>query len=298
MRKPTDESTDSSAKSLRSTLASHVYYGLRNFVHKKRWLLRGSQIVRGCWMYGPFRQHLIRYYQQRKANRPLVIDKRDLFPQLEIHPVVSKLIENGYAEGVTVPTEYLDQIVEYCENTGLKIYWNPHKECEAIDHIARNWKIVEIARQYLGIEPILWATQLKWSFGDGKQTPLGSRYVEPPEYDGHAFHFDRFDFKSLTLFIYLTDVDPSAGPHVVIEGTHAHKSVWELCHNILRDEAAQQKFGNRIKSILGPKGTMFFEETSSYHKASRGKTERLILSIHFVLQRRPPPERPTLPAAA
>jgi hypothetical protein len=82
----------------------------------------------------------------------------------------------------------------------------------------------------------------------------------------------------------------------VIEGTHAHKSVWELCHHILSDEAADEMFGDRIKSILGPKGTMLFEETSSYHKASRGENERLILSIHYVLQRRPPPQRPPLPA--
>ena len=37
---------------------------------------------------------------------------------------------------------------------------------------------------------------------------------------------------------------------------------------------------------------MLFEETSSYHKASRCETERLMLSIHYVLQRRPPPDRP------
>ena len=129
--------------------------------------------------------------------------------------------------GAKVPTEYVDQILQYCENTGLRIYWNPHKECDAIDHIARNWKIVEIARQYLGIEPILWPTQIKWSYGDAvqKHKPLGFRHKEPPEYDGNAFHYDRFDFKSLTLFIYLTDVvDHSSGPHVVIEGTHANKS--------------------------------------------------------------------------
>jgi hypothetical protein len=65
---------------------------------------------------------------------------------------------------------------------------------------------------------------------------------------------------------------------------------------ILSDTIAHQKFGDRIKVILGPKGTMLFEETSSYHKASHCKTERLMLSIHYVLQRRPPPERATVPS--
>jgi hypothetical protein len=250
-------------------------------------------------MYGPLRQIAVRHYQRRKENLPLEVDKRDLFPELQVNSVVNSLIEKGYAKEVTVPTEYVDRIVRYCENTGLKIYWNPHKECEAIDHIARNWKIVEIARQYLGTEPILWATQLKWSFGDGnpKGKQLRFRHIEPPEYDGNAFHYDRFDFKSLTLFIYITDVvNASSGPHIVIEGTHVNKNLWELCHNILSDTVARQKFGDRIKVILGPKGTMLFEETSSYHKASHCKTERLMLSIHYVLQRRPPPERPRFQA--
>jgi hypothetical protein len=250
-------------------------------------------------MFGPLRQPVVRYHQRRKKNLPLQVVRHELFSELHVNTVVNSLIGKGYANGVKLPKEYVDQIVQFCENTGLKIYWNPHKECDAIDHIARNEKIVEIARQYLGTEPILWATQLKWSYGDAvqKRKPLHfSRHIEPPEYDGNAFHYDRFDFKSLTLFIYLTDVDASSGPHVVIEGTHANKSFWELCHNILSDAAAHQRFGDRIKVILGPKGTMLFEETSSYHKASHSKTDRLMLSIHYVLQRRPPPKRPTVTA--
>jgi hypothetical protein len=229
-------------------------------------------------------------------NPPLQVDGRELFPELQVNSVVNSLNERGYAEGVTVPTEYVDQVVQYCERTGLRLYWNPHKECDAIDHIARNRKVVEIAKQYLGTEPILWLTQLKWSGGAVQGRRLRLKHPEPPEYDGTAFHYDRFDFKSLTLFIYLTDVlDASSGPHVVIERTHANKSFSDLCHNILSDATAHQRFGDRIKVILGPKGTMLFEETSSYHKASHCKTERLMLSIHYVLQRRPPPERPMVP---
>ena len=274
------------ARTLRSHIASNLYFGVRNFLHTKRWLLRGSQAIRGSLMYGPLRQHAVRYYQRRKQNPPLQVDGRELFPGLEVDSVVNSLSDKGYAEGVKVPTEYVDQIIQYCENTGLKLYWNPHKECDAIDHIARNEKIVQIARQYLGTGPILWLTQLKWSYGDEvqKHTPL-SRHIELLQYDGDAFHHDMLDFKSLTLFIYLTDVDPSSGPHVVIQGTHAVKSFADLCRVVLSDATAHQKFRDRHKMILGPKGTMLFEETSSYHKASRCKTERLMLSIDYVLHR-------------
>ena len=50
--------------------------------------------------------------------------------------------------------------------------------------------------------------------------------------------------------------------HVVIEDAHGTKSVLDICRIILKDTAAYQQFGTRIKVILGQKGTMFFEETS------------------------------------
>lgn len=274
---------------------SRFYYALRIYLHKKRWLLRYSQVVRGWWIIGPLRPYAIRYHQQRNHNQPLDIDGREIFPKLDVSHVVDALNEHGYANGVQVPGEYVEQIVKYCASTGLMKYWNPHKECEAIDRLIRNAKVVEIARRYLGAEPILWLTQLRWSFGDSteQRKVLPSLHQEPLQYDGDAFHYDTLDYKSLTIFIYLTDVDPDSGPHVVIEGTQK-KSIGEIFRIILSDADAQRKFGNRIKMILGRKGTVLFEETSSYHKAARCRTKRLMLSIDYVIQRSPPPERPRL----
>ena len=277
---------------------SRFYYALRIYLHRNRWLLRYSQVVRGWLILGPLRKYAIRYHQRHNRNRPLHIDRRDLFPKIDVDQVVDSLNEQGYANGVQIPGEYVTQIVDYCERTGLMKYWNPHEECEAIDRLAHNEKIVEIARRYLGAEPILWLTQIRWSFGNfgEQQKVLPSRHPEPVQYDGDAFHYDTLDFKSLTVFIYLTDVTPESGPHVVIEGTQK-KSFGEICHIILSDQAAQRKFGDRIKMILGPKGTVLFEETSSFHKAARCRTKRLMLSIDYVLQRTPPPERPRLVTA-
>jgi hypothetical protein len=259
-------------------------------------MLRCSEVLRGYWTLGPFRQYAVRYHQRRKKNRPLQVDRRDLFPELDVKQVVTSLNEKGYANGVTLPTEYVTQIIQYCEKTRLTRYWNPHKECDAINRIARNEKIVEIARQYLGTEPILWLTLLRWSFGDAAQARklLSPKHEEPLQYDANAFHYDILDFKSVTLFIYLTDVDLFSGPHIVMGGTHATKSFADICHRILSDAVAHQKFGDRAQMILGPKGTMFFEETSSYHKGSHCHTQRLLLSIDYVLQRRPPPDQPVI----
>lgn len=274
-----------------------IYHQLRILLHKNRWVLRFMQIVRGWLILGPFRQRAIRYYQRRNHVRPMRVERHDLFPKLEVDPVVNSLNERGYANGWKIPEEYVARIIQYTEDTKFLKYWDPHRECEAIDQIARNEKLVEIARKYLGSEPILWLTQLKWSFGnkaDKERQGLLSSSNVPVQYDGDAFHYDTLDFKSLTIFIYLTDVDASCGPHILIENTHKTKSFGEICRIILNDTVAQQRFGNRIKPMLGEKGTMVFEETSAFHKASRCQTKRLMLSIDYVLQRSPPPEHPVM----
>jgi len=274
---------------------SKLYYTTRIYLHKRRWLLRFSQIVRGFWILGPLRPYAVRYYQHFYRNPALSAEKQEIFPNLAVDHVVNDISEQGYSMVGQIPEEYVAEIVNYCEKTRCAEYWNPHKECEAIHRLAHNENVLQIAKQYLGAEPILWLSQLKWSFGDSreKQKMLPSLHPEPQQYDSDAFHYDTLDFKSLTMFIYLTDVAPDSGPHVVIEGTQK-KSLGEIFRIILSDAEAQRKFGNRIKMILGRKGTLLFEETSSYHKAARCRTKRLMLSIDYVLRRPPPPERPRL----
>jgi hypothetical protein len=274
---------------------SQFYYQARVILHKKRWLLRSAQIVRGWWILGPFRHLLLSYHRRRSSTQPLRVERHDLFPQLDVMHAVDLLNEKGYVNGVRIPDGHVNRIVRYVEDTRLVRYRNPHRECEAVDEIARNDKLVEVARRYLGAEPILWLTDLKWSFGPDlaeERGRLRSSKDEPIQYDSDAFHYDTLDFKSLTAFIYLTDVDASCGPHVVIENTHGTKTLAEICNIILGDSAAQRKFGHRIKMILGERGNMLLEDTSSFHKASKCRTKRLMLTIHYVLQRTPPPERP------
>jgi hypothetical protein len=282
-----------------SSAFSKLYYAARIYLHKKRWLLRSSQVARGFWVLGPLRPHAIRYYQRVRHNSPLPVETEEIFPKLNVDRVVHDINEQGFSQVGEIPANYVAQIVNYCECTKRVEYWNPHKECEAIRRLAYNDQIVQIARRYLGTEPILWLTQLRWSVGNpaDKQKMLPSVHPEPVQYDCDAFHYDTLDFKSVTVFIYLTDVVPDSGPHVAIGGTHKTKTFSELCHIILSDERAEKKFGDRINMILGPKGTVLFEETSSFHKAARCKTKRLMLSMDYVLQRTPPPERPRFTTA-
>src|SRR5262249_11950284 len=121
---------------------------------------------------------------------------------------------------------------------------------------------------------------------------FSSGHAEPENYAGHAFHYDIHDVKSLTLFVYLTEIGMDSCPHLVIEGTHKRKTLKDLRNRFLDDKVAQQKYGNRVTAILGSKGTAFLEDTTLFHKVAGGTKKRLMLSIHYVLRRRIPPERP------
>ena len=103
------------------------------------------------------------------------------------------------------------------------------------------------------------------------------------------------DVKSLTLFVYFTDVDADSGPHVIIEGTHKSKRLREIGNIVLDNATVQKKIhGNRIKPIIGKRGTAFLEDTGAFHRAANRTKTRLLLSIDYVLNRKQPPERPIL----
>ncbi len=275
---------------------SSFYFTLREFLHRNRWLLRTSQGMKGVLFYGPLRNLFIRYFQLFHKRKPIERISSNLFSTLDVGKIVHEINENGYSIGEKLPDEYIHEILQFCEIERRIKYWNPHRECQAIDQVCRNEKILEVAKRYLGVEPILWVTELKWSIGPSmeKGNIIPSAHQEPVQYDPYGFHYDMLDFKSLTVFIYLTDVDANAGPHVVISGTHKKKSLWDLFTIILSDQKASQKYGDRVKTILGEKGTVLFEETHNYHKVSPCKTKRLLLKIDYVLQRKSPPPRPIM----
>ena len=272
------------------------YYAFRSFIHRRRRLLRLAQVLRAYLLLGPLKTLLLRYHLKHASAEPLITDATPLFNGLDTDQVVIHLDTGGYAPLGPVPEKCLAEILAYCEKQNRVQYWNPHRDCPAISRIAHNRAVVEIARKYFGAEPVLWLTQLKWSSGISHHHNrfFPSIHEEPTQYDTHSFHYDANDIKSLTLFVYLTDVDAHCGPHVVIEGTHKTKSLKELARIVLDDDRARKSYGERIKPILGEKGTAFIEDTHTYHKASAGRKIRGLLSIDYVLRRKVPPERPVL----
>jgi hypothetical protein len=279
----------------RNVIHARFYYGLRSYLHQNRFLLRRAQSLRAYLVLGPLRKPIVWYFQNYRHNKPLVTGTSHLFSNLDVGIVADTIEKLGYSNIGNLPEEFVSDILEYCAADRRVSYWNPHIECESIRSISQAYEIVEIARRYLGAEPILWLTRLKWSFpaSDEVSDMQPSLHKEPMEYDPHGFHYDANDFKSLTFFVYLTDIDDlDSGAHVVIEGTHKNKTLKELSRKTLDDHSAQITYGEKVKAISGKKGTVFAEESSAYHKVAACKKRRLILMIYYVLARKIPPQRP------
>jgi len=245
-------------------------------------------------MVGPFSVPLLRVCQKLNKSLPQRLEIYPTFAQVDVDQVLQCLEEVGSAHIGQLPAEYVSEILVYCDQNNQTSYWNPHQSCDVIDRIARNAKLLEIVRKYLGVEPRLWLSRLNWTFSlAGDQ--CNSDRVSPrsdSDYDIHDFHYDTHDFKSLTIFIYLTDVTVDSGPHMFISGTHKNKSLREIRNISICDEVAKHQYGDKIHMVLGEKGTIFAEDLSCYHKAAVCKeANRLILSLDYVIRNKVPAVR-------
>lgn len=207
-----------------------------------------------------------------------------LFPGFAPEAAAEQMERDGFAPGLMLPPGHVEAMREELARTGSSRCQDPHLKWPAASEVARDPAILELARRYFGAEPILF-TSIVWL-----STPSS-----PTEHQ-HRFHFDVADFRSMTVFFYLTDVDVESGPHTIIRGTHRRKGLSECGRIYLTDDEAERRFGDRIQVITGPRGTGFAEELTAYHKALPSKDQdRLMLGITYTLTRRPKSGRVVIP---
>ncbi len=250
------------------------------------------------------RSMAVRLHGKRNHLRPFPTTASSVFPDLSVTDVVQAIVQKGFAQGMHLPDACLSHILDFCAKTSFRPNRDPnklvqidmtnetnpwsdiiyrcvdaHRECRTIDRIAHDRVVVEIARRYLSSEPVLLGTRVWWSY-----SYLGSDGTTPYVAD-YGFHYDIDDYKFLKLFFYLNDVDEERGPHVIIEGTHHRKDLFEKRHRRLRDEEAMARYSGRIRVMTGKPGTGFFEDTFCYHKGTNPRKRRLILEIQYGLTR-------------
>ena len=157
-------------------------------------------------------------------------------------------------------------------------------ESKVIRKILQNNNYLFIAYNYFKNRPYFSNIDMWWSTARGKKPTIKS---ETTNKSAHFFHFDLDRPKWLKLFIYLSDVDNESGPHEYVEGSHnvyskPKKILSKGYTRISSNEIKKFYKKNKIKKILGKKGTMFIADTSSFHRGiPPQKKNRLILVIEY-----------------
>lgn len=136
--------------------------------------------------------------------------------------------------------------------------------------LCNSFELVKIASAYLGAPATLSDIACWESF----PTQLG-------EAGAQVFHQDRGDFRSLNLFIYLSDVSYEHGPHEFYRGTHRFSNLKALADRLPIED--REKFLSHIDShrydgsileryllppsvMVGQRGTGFLEDTNGIHR--------------------------------
>jgi hypothetical protein len=179
-----------------------------------------------------------------------------------------------------------DRIEEARQRLGRRFllaqYMNVRQRSPLVAKLAEDPVLLEIAARYLGTKPRLVGVNLWWSYPEVADAAAR-------DFAAQKFHFDLDDFKFIKFFFYLTDVDATSGPHVVVRGTHRRKR-----HASFREQFAVRRYSDEeviaaygadsVVTITGPAGTGFVEDTMCIHKglppASR---PRLALQIQYAL---------------
>lgn len=177
----------------------------------------------------------------------------------------------------------LDMVDRFRPHLGKFSVNNAPDETHVADCLVTNWlefpelvrvandpKILSIVEQYLGCKPTISNLQLWWSFP-------GHQVAEEAE----NFHRDVDDWKFLKLFLYITDVDESSGPHVyVTKSIQSHR--W-LPIKRYSDERIVELFGSEDINILtGNAGDAFLEDTFGFHKGLVAKSKkRLLFQVQY-----------------
>lgn len=136
--------------------------------------------------------------------------------------------------------------------------------------IANDPAVLAIMGQCLGCKPTISSINLWWSMA-------GRAKAEHAE----LFHRDVDDWRFYKLFIYLTDVDDGAGPHVFVKGSQNDDLLLPIRR--YQDEEVEKAFGkDRVMRITGKAGTAFLENTFGFHKGTLCQNKnRLLFQVQY-----------------
>jgi hypothetical protein len=96
------------------------------------------------------------------------------------------------------------------------------------------------------------------------------------------FHADRDHARTLKFFVYLTDVDPTTGPHVFVRRSRRARSALREDRRFTDEEVTACYGADAVIELCGPAGTLLAADTSGLHKGQHPAAgPRLVVGVQY-----------------
>ena len=244
------------------------------------------------------------------SKHPYQLDKDvdSIFEEVDADLAVERLRSEGLYEGINLPRDRLLEIQDFSQSVSylgndkqelsfflhekdeaeLKYqqkfvtahHLNPAQKCQAVQKIAEDPKIWQIAAKYLETKPIMIETRLWWTFVLEEAV---SKSLSLP----YNFHYDLEDYRFIKFMFYLNDVDKYSGSHVCVKGSHNRKKLSNQL-SLIRETSDRQIFDyygtEKVQTICGKAGLGFVEDFYCFHRGTLPiSQDRLILEVKFAM---------------
>lgn len=251
-----------------------------------RWLMLMGRTI---FVLGPARQLFSLHCKNKNLNPLLPRNTENLIGNIDEAETIRCLNENGFSGILSLNDDIVCKLQEEFRYESGLCFSNPHLSSHTVQKIAHNRKILEVVKGYIGCEPRILSSMAYWLTGEEYNSADIHDTAGEVRLNQVPYHYDTIDFRSVTVFVYLSDVGIDNAPHAVILGTHREGIISRLLNNPVQNKLdvnkAERRYPGYNRVILGRAGSLFLEDTSNYHKANECKTRRLMLKIDYVLQR-------------
>ena len=175
-----------------------------------------------------------------------------------------------------LPPDVLSRVRAVTDDLPLGEYGHFHEHPD-VRAFVQGADVLGVVRGYLGAEPeLLECTLVIHGVEDDSRRPINSQ---------RRFHFDYAGWQSLNLFVYLSAVKEDSGAHQVVVGTHRSRHMRDAIRPWIPDDEIMARYADRVQTITGPAGTMFFEDTEAFHRRLIMKRRRVMLNVLFASHR-------------
>ncbi|MEH2348531.1 MAG: phytanoyl-CoA dioxygenase family protein [Nostoc sp.] len=170
----------------------------------------------------------------------------------------------------------------FADKSSIHAYYTPEDIVDTphLLELANETRVLSIIENIFGAKPTISLMQIWWLLsGFDVQANLNERYFTHPG----EFHRDLDDWSEIKLFIYLTDVDESSGPHAFIKKSHT----WLLpprTRDVDIDDNPNFPIEDNLIKLTGEAGLAWLENSYVLHRSIIPKNKhRLILAVTYTL---------------